>query len=77
MTLWDLTQNITLQGNIKVTRFDADLNTETRFFSEVEILGTRNEDLLGHDLTDWEDLEVTYMFANNGWLEIEVTTEAF
>ena len=86
MTLYELTQNITLQGDIKVTRFDANLNTETRIFIQEDSFDVYSRSFVDDEnLTDWEDLEVTFMFASTSgdgehrksWLNIEVSDNEF
>jgi hypothetical protein len=73
MTLYDLTQSMTIQGNIEIKIFDADdTHTDSRFFPDEYDFDTTT-----HDADDIEDLEVTYMYTTKSydgtpWLTIEV-----
>jgi hypothetical protein len=83
MKLYHLLGDVCLQGNVKVTRFDENDNTEDRFFHEVENLTLHTKGYGGVTLADWEDLEVTYMFTSKTcqgavtWLSIEVSEPIF
>ena len=57
MTLYDLMNNITLQGHIEIQLFDkSGEEKESRFFEHCE-------DLNGMELPDgWEDKEVSYIY---------------
>ena len=75
MTLYELTDNITLQGNIEIVVFDSNGNEkETRFFPDVDSL-----DVYCYDISDLDELEVTYMYAKKELgihkMVIEVTEE--
>ena len=75
MTLYELSDSLTLQGNIEIKVFDdAGTETESRKF----------QDMAGfHSLMDAPDLEhydVTYMYAiadttGATWLVIEITED--
>lgn len=74
MTLYELMNGLTLQGNIEIKVFDeADNEKETRCFRDMG-------DLIGAPTDDLEDLEVTYMYATKGpdgteWMVIELKEE--
>ncbi len=74
MTLYNLTQSMTIQGNIEIAVFDAEGNEKERHF-------IRNSDDLCYDgIDEFEDLKVTFMFPSKGydgsvWLNIEVQEE--
>ena len=72
MTLCELTNELTLQGNILVKVFDTEGNEqESRFVRDSGGL-----ECIGDDLTDFEDCEVSYMYATSkNWLVIEVVLE--
>jgi len=69
MTLYDLVNDATIQGKIRVSAWDHDCNTETVLF---DTDGT--DDFSPGDLSDdWEDAEVLYIFcATDGYLHIEI-----
>ena len=74
MTLYNLVNSMTIQGNIEIAKFDPSGNELDReLFPDVDDLSTIY-------LEDYEDLEVTFMFTNStstgrAWLTIEVQTE--
>lgn len=75
MTLYELTNQITLQGNIEVIVFDEKGNEkETRFIPDVDDL-----DVYCYDIDDLEELEVKYMYAKKEFgiykMVIEITEE--
>jgi hypothetical protein len=73
MTLYDLTNVTTLQGNIEVKVFDAEgSEKEARFYRD-------QDDFTPHwcDAEDIEDLQVTYIYTTKScdctaWLVIEL-----
>ena len=74
MTLYDLVNSMTIQGNIEIAVFDIDGNEKEReLFPSVD-------DLSCCKLAEYEDLRVTYMFPNStttgrAWLTIELLEE--
>lgn len=75
MTLYDMANSMTIQGNIEVKVFDFEGELESRFFRD-------QDDFVPHwtDCEDIEDLTVTYMYAHKSydgsvWLTIELTKE--
>ena len=76
MTLYDLTQSMTIQGNIRIHVFDAN-------GSEKEIRSAADQDDFSPhlaDMDDIEDLTVTYIYPTKevggmAWLNIEVAEE--
>lgn len=76
MTLYELTQSMTIQGNIEIKVFDADgRETDARFFPDEYDFDTTT-----HDADDIEDLRVTYMYTTKSydgtpWLTIELTED--
>lgn len=76
MTLYDLSNALTLQGNIEIKVFDeAGNEKETRCFRDVEDFNCTCT-----DTNDLEDLEVTYMYATKSadgteWMVIELKEE--
>lgn len=74
MTLYDLVNSMTIQGNIEVAVFDTDGNEKDRHFIR------NSDDLCYDDIDEFEDLKVTFMFPNKScdgtvWLTIEVQEE--
>ena len=73
MTLYELTNSMTLQGNICITVFSSDGNEkEQRHFRDQDDFST-----FMNDAEDLDDLEVTYIYATRAycetaWLNIEV-----
>ena len=70
MTLYDLVNDVTLQGNIRISSWNGD---EEEVLLEVE----NHDDLFTGDLDEsYEDREVTYMFCpGDGYLHIEIESE--
>jgi hypothetical protein len=71
MTLYDLINDTTIQGNVQVSTFDNHGN-------EVVLRKVWNTDDLswGERLEKWENREVVYMFCgNDGCLHIEIESE--
>lgn len=73
MTLYELVNNTTIQGNVDITYFEGNGNEQGDMtFSYVE-------DLSGHlgELPEgWEDCEVRFIWpAADGWLHIEIYAE--
>ena len=71
MTLYDLVNSMTIQGNIELAVFDSEGAEKERHFIR------NTDDLCYDDISDYEDLKVTFMFPNKGydgsvWLNIEV-----
>lgn len=73
MTLYELANNTTVQGNIDIVLFDGNGNEQDdRTFSYVEDLST----YLNQLPEGWEDCEVRFFFAAaDGWLHIEIYQE--
>ena len=72
MKLYDILNNVTIQGNVRVSIWDGDEEVNVRYFDHVDDLAWE------HSLPDaWEELEVRYMFAGtDGFLHIELIKEA-
>ena len=70
MTLYDLVNDVCLQGDIRISAWDESGEEETviRTFDGTEYV-------LTHQIPKkWENAEVTYMFcASDGFLHIEVS----
>lgn len=73
MTLYELANNTTVQGNIDIVFFDGNGNEQDdRTFSYVEDLST----YLNQLPEGWEDCEVRFIWpAADGWLHIEIYAE--
>lgn len=73
MTLYELANNTTVQGNIDIVLFDGNGNEQDdRAFSYVEDLST----YLNQLPEGWEDCEVRFIWpAADGWLHIEIYAE--
>lgn len=71
MTLYELVNDVTLQGNIRISSWDKD-GEET-----IHLIVENHDDLFTGDLDEsYEDREVTYMFCpGDGYLHIEVESE--
>lgn len=73
MTLYELVDNVKLQGNIRISMWD--------FMGETEkVIATWensvNELFVGDIEDEWADLIVDYIFCpGDGWLHIEVKEE--
>lgn len=75
MTLYELADTVTLQGNIIIKVFDGEGNEkESRFVHE-----STGFNCICDDADDLEDCEVSYMYPERGtgtaWLVIEVIRE--
>lgn len=69
MTLYDLANQITLQGDIRVSKFDEEAN-------EIILLNAQGTDDLANDLPEeYEDLTVKYIFNGEDGVHIEVSDE--
>ena len=72
ITLYDLMQNTTVQGDVRIRVYKDDS------YEEIAMKLFRNvDDLSGEDIPeDWEDLEVRYIFVGgDGILNIELYME--
>ena len=70
MTLYELVNDVTLQGNIRISTWEGD--------DEKVLLTVENhDDLFVGDLEEaYEDREVTYMFCpGDGFLHIEIAAD--
>ena len=73
MTLYDLTNSMTLQGNICITVFDPDgREKERRYFRDQDDFTTYHV-----DADDLDDLEVSYIYPahsypERAWLHIDL-----
>lgn len=73
MTLYELTNSMTIQGNICVTIYDANgKETDRRFYYDLSDFVTYHE-----DADDLDDFVVTYIYADRAidggaWLNIEL-----
>jgi hypothetical protein len=75
MTLYELTNDLTMQGNIKITIYDQDGNEkEVRRFTDQGDFTTYNADAY-----DLDDLEVAYIWPTyeqgEAWINIELTED--
>lgn len=76
MTLYELCDNITIQGNIELKVFDRDgTELDTHFFPD-----EYSFHITYTALTELEELPVSYIYPSKSydgkvWLTIEVTTE--
>lgn len=74
MTLYELTNTVTVQGNIEIRIFDTNGNEkESRYFRDQDDFNTRYE-----DSDDLDDFTITYIYHSRGydgtpWLVIEIT----
>lgn len=69
MTLYDLANQITMQGDIRVSKFDEEAN-------EIILLNAQGTDDLANDLPEeYEDLTVKYIFNGEAGVHIEVSDE--
>lgn len=76
MTLYELCDNINIQGNIEIKVFDSKCTELTSHFFREEF----DFHITYTDLTELEDLLVSYIYTSKGydgttWLVIEVTKE--
>lgn len=69
MTLYDLANQITIQGDIRVSKFDEEAN-------EIILMNVENTDDLANDLPEeYEDLTVKYIYEGEDGVHIEVSDE--
>ena len=67
MTIYDLSRDITIQGNIQIVVYDSTgEEIETFYFRDELSFDTICCDIDGH-----EDAEVTYIYHDDNWLVIE------
>lgn len=67
MTLYDLANQITIQGDIRVSKFDEEAN-------EIILMNVENTDDLASELPEeYEDLTVKYIFNGEDGTHIEVS----
>ena len=76
MTLYELCEEITLQGNIELKVFDQEGNEKTAHFFHDET----DFHIAYTEHTDLEDLPVSFIYPTKGyngsvWLVVEVTEE--
>lgn len=72
MTLYELMNNTTIQGNVDIVYYVDGEETDSRVFRHVEDLASSIADLP----EGWEDCEVKYMWASSdGYLHIEIYEE--
>lgn len=76
MTLYDLTNTATIQGNIEIKIFDQDGNEkESRFYRDQDDFTPFYE-----DCSDIEDCDIIYIYCTKScdgapWLVIEITRD--
>lgn len=69
MTLYYLANQITIQGDIRISKFDEDAN-------EIILMNVENTgDLSGELPEEYEDLTVKYIFNGEDGVHIEVSDE--
>jgi len=69
MTLYDLANQITIQGDIRVSKFDEEAN-------EIILMNVENTDDLASELPEeYEDLTVKYIYEGEDGVHIEVSDE--
>ena len=71
VTLYDLMHNTTVQGDVKIRLFrESD-------YEELAMLKLESVDvLIGEDIpTEWEDLEIRYIYIADNCLNIEIYME--
>ena len=69
MTLYDLANQITMQGDIRVSKFDEDAN-------EIILMNVENTDDLSNEIPEeYEDLTVKYIYEGEDGVHIEVSDE--
>ena len=69
MTLYELVNQVTIQGDVRVFKFDEDSN-------EIILLNVQGADVLAYELPEeCEDLTVKYIFNGEGGIHIEVSEE--
>ena len=78
MTLYELADNVTIQGNIEIIKFENDLVANIWSISETTDLRIDFYSL--EDFEGVEDLEVTYIYNSKNedgtsWVVIEVAAE--
>lgn len=67
MTLYDLANQITIQGDIRVSKFDEEGN-------EIILMNVENTDDLADELPEeYEDLTVKYIYEGEDGTHIEVS----
>lgn len=67
MTLYSLANQITIQGDIRISKFDEDAN-------EIILMNVENTgDLSGELPEEYEDLTVEYIFNGEDGIHIEVS----
>lgn len=72
MTLYELVNNTTIQGEINIVYFEGEQEKDSKALYCVEDLSMR----LWHLPEGWEDLEVKYIFSDKyGRLHIEICAE--
>lgn len=69
MTLYDLANQITIQGDVRVSKFDEEAN-------EIILLNAQGTDDLASELPEeYEELTVKYIFNGEDGTHIEVSDE--
>lgn len=69
MTLYELVNQTTVQGDVRVVKFDKRGN-------EHILINAENTDDLALEIPEsWEDLTVKYIYQGQDWLTIEVSDE--
>lgn len=70
MTLYELANQTTIQGDVRVSRFDGEGH-------EIILLNAQSTDDLANDLPEeYEELTVKYIFNGEDGLHIEVSDES-
>jgi len=71
MKLYELMNNTIIQGNVRLSVWDADEETTVKYFDCVDDLG------LEKWVHEFEDLEIHYVFASpvDGFLHIELYSD--
>ncbi|MBO5969204.1 MAG: hypothetical protein J6S14_11985 [Clostridia bacterium] len=70
MTLYELINNTTIQGNVDITCFVDGIETDSETFLHTDDLASVSFP------EEWEDYEVKYIWASNdGYIHIEIYKE--
>ena len=76
MTLYNLVNNTTIQGNVRITAYDDGSYNLPKKGENVLFEEENVDDLCGMQEDYYEDAEIVYMFCDkNGYLNIELDPE--
>lgn len=69
MTIYELANQTTIQGDVRVSKFDEDAN-------EIILINVQGTDDLAYDIPEeYEDLTVRFIFSGEDGVHIEVSDE--